>query len=44
MSEYGNPEAFLLLIPVWGLLLQRWVTGTNKLAVPGFGAIRRSWS
>jgi Ca-activated chloride channel family protein len=44
MVEFGSPLAFLLLIPVWGLLLQRYVTGRNRLAVPGFSGLRRRWS
>ncbi|MEZ4321934.1 MAG: VWA domain-containing protein [Myxococcota bacterium] len=44
MHEYGSPEAFLLLIPVWGLLAQRWITGRNKLAVPGFSTLKRRWT
>ncbi|MCB9673585.1 MAG: VWA domain-containing protein [Alphaproteobacteria bacterium] len=44
MHEYGNPEAFLLLVPVWGLLAQRWLTGHNKLAVPGFTVLKRRYT
>lgn len=35
MVEYGSPAAFLLLLPVLGLLAQRWISGRNVLAVPG---------
>lgn len=36
MTEYGFPGAFLFLIPAFALLGQRWLTGRNVLAVPGF--------
>ncbi|MEN0067535.1 MAG: VWA domain-containing protein [Myxococcota bacterium] len=32
--EFANPAAFLLLVPVALLPLQRWLTGRNVLAIP----------
>jgi len=44
MHEYGSPMAFLLLVPVWLLLVQRYITGRNLLAVPGFSALKRRYT
>lgn len=44
MDEFGSPWAFLLLIPVLLLPLQRGVSGRNALAVPGLAHVRHGFS
>ncbi|MEZ4239645.1 MAG: VWA domain-containing protein [Myxococcota bacterium] len=40
MTELGSPWALLLLLPVLALPLQRWLTGTNRLAVADLAAVK----
>ncbi len=45
MVEFGTPLWFLALIPVVLVpLVQRFVTGRNRLAVPGFSGLKKRWS
>ena len=40
MIEFASPGALWLLLPALGLLGQRWISGRNVLAVPGFQHLR----
>ena len=44
MTEFANPAAFLLLIPVLALPLQRYVTGRNVMALPSLTERARGWT
>lgn len=39
--EFGSPAAFLLLLPVFALFGQKFITGRNVLAVPAQSTLRR---
>ena len=42
--EWASPWALLLVLPVLALPAQRWLTGTNRLAVGRLDALRAGWT